>query len=126
MGPVDATSTSSGAQPMAAAAAFAVADTAAAPSGPVHALAFPLFTTRARTAEPSRDRHHATGAAAAEFFLNVAAHGRSVGTVLRVFVPSCFPDATRLPRRLGSRAHCPTRGGDTVPSSSETVHVLDR
>jgi hypothetical protein len=61
--PVDARNTSSGLQPTALAAIFAVNAQASRPVLPVNALALPELTTSARALRPlSLARHHSTGA----------------------------------------------------------------
>ena len=76
MRPVDAGSTSSGAQPRCCAAAATTARASSSPPGPVPAFAQPAFTTIARADPPlawSASSATRTGAARRRFVVNVAA-----------------------------------------------------
>src|SRR6185503_12121128 len=80
MTPVEATSISAGAAPIACAACACMRRASRSPAAPVSALALPLFTTRPRAlpfAFASAARDTPTGAAATRFLVNTAAAGHA-------------------------------------------------
>src|SRR5690242_16479115 len=126
MTPVDATRTSVGSHPSAAAAADAIARAVSIPSAPVHAFAQPLLMTTALAWPPDAamySRAIRTGAACALFVVNTAAaDARASAATSDTSRPDfLIPDATPAARKPAGAATPPATG---VTRRSATVTLV--
>ena len=120
MTPVEATTTSSAAQPKASAVRAAISRASARPASPVAAFAQPAFTTTAR-ARPERrcSRDTSTGAAQARFWVNTAAaeQVRSATISARSSRSGLIPAATAAARKPAGEV-ITTGGASPLPLRS--------
>lgn len=127
--PVEATYTSSGAQPSVFAAAPAMAATCPSPTRPVKALALPELTINPRAApRPSRSRHQSTGAPAVFDWVSTPAitvPGASSASI-RSVRPSYFTPAATAPRRtppMGGMSGKESGASGDLSGGGETVGI---